>query len=172
MIANFGAFATRNGTSRPGTAACSWRSGTGAPLSSVRRTPRASGPSPPLPKPAFSSAGGPNGVTAMIFPPGDVLRARREGIVLPPEIPLEELRKFLGEYHGDELDETLEIVIKNNSLALKISDRKPTSCVPRMRRENDFFRVAPLVYLVFQRIGNGRRRVFYFLPTKALVFNL
>ena len=48
----------------------------------------------------------------------------RKGIVLPPEIPLEELWKFLGEYHGDELDETLEIVIKNNSLALKISGQK------------------------------------------------
>ena len=96
------------------------------------------------------------GVTAMIFRRGAMsFELPRKGIVLPPEIPLEELRKFLGEYHGDELDETLEIVIKNNSLALKISGQKTYELRPPDAEGKRFFRVAPLVYLVFKESETG-----------------
>jgi len=49
---------------------------------------------------------------------GLVLELPREGIEIAPEIPLEELQRYTGSYHSEELDVTVEVLIQNNRLAV------------------------------------------------------
>lgn len=64
-------------------------------------------------------------VTAMkIHQPGITLNLPRIGVERAPEIPLDQLNKYLGSYHGEKMDETVELVIKNSSLALRIPGQK------------------------------------------------
>jgi len=58
-------------------------------------------------------------VTAMkLHQAGYVFELPREGVEVAPEIPLEELQKYLGSYHSEELGVTVEVLIQNNRLAV------------------------------------------------------
>lgn len=63
-------------------------------------------------------------VAMKIHQPGITLNLPRIGIEREPEIPLDQLEKYLGSYYGEKMDETVQLVIKNNSLALKIPGHK------------------------------------------------
>jgi len=63
-------------------------------------------------------------IAMKIHQPGITLNLPRIGIERAPEIPLDQLEKYLGSYYGEKMDETVMFVIKNNSLALKIPGQK------------------------------------------------
>ena len=63
-------------------------------------------------------------VAMKLHQPNITLYLPRISIERPPEIPLGQLEKYLGSYYGEKMDETVELVIKNNSLALKIPGQK------------------------------------------------
>jgi len=44
----------------------------------------------------------------------------REGVEIAPEIPLDELQKYLGSYRSEELKMTVEVLIQNNRLAVDV----------------------------------------------------
>jgi len=79
----------------------------------------------------------------------------RKGVVLPPEIPLDRLRKYLGSYYGEKMKETLEIVIKNNCLALKIPGRKTCELCPPDKEGRWYFRVSPVAAVSFKETAAG-----------------
>ena len=49
---------------------------------------------------------------------GLVFELPRVGYEYPPEIPLDELERYLGSYRSDDLDMTVTVMIKNNRLAI------------------------------------------------------
>ncbi|HEX74685.1 MAG TPA: serine hydrolase [Dehalococcoidia bacterium] len=49
---------------------------------------------------------------------GYVFELPRKGVEIVAEIPIEELQKYLGSYHSDELGVTVEVLIQNNRLAI------------------------------------------------------
>ncbi|MFC2164677.1 serine hydrolase [Acidobacteriota bacterium] len=63
-------------------------------------------------------------IAMKIHQPGITLSLPRIGIERAPEIPLNQLDMYLGSYYGEKMDETVELVIKNNSLALRIPGQK------------------------------------------------
>ena len=44
----------------------------------------------------------------------------REGVEIAPEIPIEELQRYLGTYRSEELQLTIEVLIQNNRLAVNV----------------------------------------------------
>jgi len=114
-----------------------------------------------------------HGITAMTFRQGaNVFELPKKGLVLPPEIPLDRLEKYLGNYHGDKLNETLEIIIKNNSLALKIPGKKTYELRPPDAQGRRFFRVVGTIHLTFQESPAGAVESFtYHEGAQALVYN-
>lgn len=80
----------------------------------------------------------------------------RKGIELPPEVPLDELDRYLGAYYGEELDETLTLEIKGNAMALNIPGQK----VYRLRAPDEegrwFFRVVDFIHLTFEESVEGQ----------------
>jgi len=100
--------------------------------------------------------GAKDGVIAMMFSQGpQTFELPRKGVVLPPEIPLEQLQKYLGSYFGDKMKETLEIVIKNNCLALKIPGRKTYELRPPDKEGRWYFRVSPVAAVSFKETAAG-----------------
>jgi len=97
-----------------------------------------------------------NGIIAMKFSQGpQAFELPRKGVVLPPEIPLDRLQKYLGLYYGEEMKETLEIVIKNNCLALKIPGKKTYELRPPDKEGRRYFRVSPVASVSFKETAAG-----------------
>ena len=100
--------------------------------------------------------GADNTVIAMKFFQGSLtFELPRKGVVLAPEIPLDRLRKYLGSYYGEKLKETLEMVIKNNCLALKIPGQKTYELRPPDKEGKWFFRVSPVAAVSFKQTESG-----------------
>ena len=59
-----------------------------------------------------------NVIGMKLYQAGYVFELPREGVEVAPEIPLEELQKYLGSYHSEELGVTVEVLIQNNRLAV------------------------------------------------------
>jgi len=53
-----------------------------------------------------------------LFQAGYTFELPRKGVEIAAEIPLEELQKYLGSYHSEELGVTVEVLIQNNRLAV------------------------------------------------------
>lgn len=100
--------------------------------------------------------GAKNGIIAMKFSQGpQTFELPRKGVVLPPEIPLEQLQKYLGSYYGEKMKETLAIVIKNNCLALKIPGQKTYELRPPDKEGRWYFRVSPVAAVSFKETAAG-----------------
>jgi len=95
------------------------------------------------------------GIFALIFRQGTAaFELPKKGVVLPPAIPLEKLQKFVGSYYGEKLNETLEILIRNNALALKTPlktyELRPPDAEGKWR-----FRVADVAAIKFEEAPDG-----------------
>jgi len=53
-----------------------------------------------------------------LYQSGYTFELPRKGVEIAAEIPLEELQKYLGSYHSEELGVTVEVLIQNNRLAV------------------------------------------------------
>ncbi len=97
-----------------------------------------------------------HGIVAMTFRQGTMsFELPKKGLSLPPEIPLDKLQKYLGKYYGEKMNETLEIVIKNNALALAIPGQKTHELRPPDEQGRRFFRVVATIYLTFEESADG-----------------
>jgi CubicO group peptidase (beta-lactamase class C family) len=59
-----------------------------------------------------------NVIGMKLYQAGYTFELPRKGAEVKPEIPLEELRRYLGSYHSEELGITVEVLVQNNRLAV------------------------------------------------------
>jgi len=65
-----------------------------------------------------------NVVGMKMYQSGMTFDIPREGVEIAVEIPLDELQKYLGSYHSEELNTTVEILIQNNRLAVDVPGQR------------------------------------------------
>jgi len=73
----------------------------------------------------------------------------RMGAKIAPEIPHEKLKKYLGKYYGERMKETLELLIRNNHLALDIPGQMVYELHSPDIEGRWHFRLSKRVYLTF-----------------------
>jgi len=96
-------------------------------------------------------------VTAMkLHQSGYVFELPREGVEIAPEIPLEELQKYLGSYHSEELGVTVEVLIQNNRLAVDWPGEMVYELYPPDEEGIWVFRVSEDFTLRFSETADGR----------------
>ncbi len=59
-----------------------------------------------------------NVISMKMYQSGLTFELPRKGVEMAPEIPLEELHRYLGSYRSEELDVTAKVLIQNNRLAI------------------------------------------------------
>lgn len=113
-----------------------------------------------------------HGIVAMTFRQGTKsFELPKKDLSLPPEIPLDKLQKYLGKYYSKEMKEIMEIVIKNNALALVIPGQKSYELRPPDEQGRWFFRVVGTIHLSFHESADGSVGSFtYHEGVAALVF--
>lgn len=79
----------------------------------------------------------------------------RVGVEIEPEIPLSELDKYLGFFNSEQMDETVELMIKNNCLALRIPGQKTYELRAPDEEGRWYFRVIGLIALSFHETETG-----------------
>jgi len=79
----------------------------------------------------------------------------REGFEIAPDIPLEELQRYLGSYRSEEMKVTVEVLIQNNRLAADIPGQMVYELYPPDEDGMWFFRVTPGISLSFSETPDG-----------------
>jgi len=108
-------------------------------------------------------------VAMKLYQQGAVFELPRLGVDLPPEIPLDQLCKYLGSYYGEELKETVEIVIKNNYLTLKIPGQKTYELRPPDAKGKRAFRVYDGIAICFNESDTGDVKVFTYYEKGSML---
>jgi hypothetical protein len=80
----------------------------------------------------------------------------REGVEIAPEIPLDELQKYLGSYRSEELQVTVEVLIQNNRLAIDVPGQMVYELYPPDENERWVFRVTPDISVSFNETPVGQ----------------
>jgi len=80
----------------------------------------------------------------------------REGVEIAPEIPLDELQKYLGSYRSDELQITVEVLIQNNRLAIDVPGQMVYELYPPDEEGVWLFRVTPDISVSFNETATGQ----------------
>ena len=95
-------------------------------------------------------------VVAMeLYQAGLVFEMPRVGHLFTPEIPLEDLQRYLGGYHSDELDLTATVLIQNNRLAIDWPQEMVYELYPPNEDGVWVFRVTPDFILEFEEGAEG-----------------
>ncbi len=79
----------------------------------------------------------------------------REGFEIAPEIPLEELQKYLGNYRSEQLGITVAVLVQNNRLAADVPGQMVYELYPPDEEGMWFFRVTPDISLSFGETPDG-----------------
>ncbi|MGB6872660.1 MAG: serine hydrolase [Dehalococcoidia bacterium] len=80
----------------------------------------------------------------------------REGVEIAPEIPLDELQKYLGSYRFEELQVTVEVLIQNNRLAIDVPGQMVYELYPPDENARWVFRVTPDISVSFNETPTGQ----------------
>jgi CubicO group peptidase (beta-lactamase class C family) len=80
----------------------------------------------------------------------------REGVEIAPEIPLDELQKYLGSYRSEELQVTVEVLIQNNRLAIDVPGQMVYELYPPDESDKWVFRVTPDISVSFNETPAGQ----------------
>ncbi len=80
----------------------------------------------------------------------------REGVEIAPEIPLDELQKYLGSYRSEELQITVEVLIQNNRLAIDVPGQMVYELYPPDEEGVWVFRVTPDISVSFNETPTGQ----------------
>lgn len=80
----------------------------------------------------------------------------REGVEIEPEIPLEELQKYLGTYSSEELQLTVDILIQNNRLAIDVPGAMVYELYAPDENDTWVFRVTPELGVSFNETPSGQ----------------
>jgi len=79
----------------------------------------------------------------------------RKGFEVVPEIPLDELQKYLGSYRSEQLGITVEVLVQNNHLAIDVPGQMVYELYPPDEDGLWFFRVTPEISLGFSETQDG-----------------
>jgi len=96
-----------------------------------------------------------NVIGMKMYQAGMVFDLPREGFEIAPEIPLEELQKYLGSYRSEQLGITVEVLIQNNRLAADVPGQMVYELYPPDEDSMWFFRVTPDISLRFSETPDG-----------------
>ena len=80
----------------------------------------------------------------------------REGVEIAPEIPLDELQKYLGSYRSEELQVTVEVLIQNNRLAIDVPGQMVFELYPPDENNKWVFRITPDTSVSFNETSAGQ----------------
>jgi len=80
----------------------------------------------------------------------------KEGFEIAPEIPLDELQKYLGSYRSEQLGITVEVLVQNNRLAIDVPGQMVYELYPPDDEGLWFFRVTPDISLKFNETSDGK----------------
>jgi len=96
-------------------------------------------------------------VIAMVIHQGGLdFEIPRLGVEIAPEIPLEELQKYLGSYRSEELSLTVEVLIQNNRLAIDWPGEMVYELHPPNEEGIWVFRVSEKFTLRFNEAPDGQ----------------
>jgi CubicO group peptidase (beta-lactamase class C family) len=98
-----------------------------------------------------------NDVVGMkMYQAGMTFELPREGVEPAPEIPLDELQKYLGSYRSEELQITIEVLIQNNRLAIDVPGQMVYELYPPDEEGVWLFRVTPDISVSFNETPGGQ----------------
>jgi hypothetical protein len=105
---------------------------------------------------SFESDENDNVIAMKIYQAGLTFDLPREGVEIPPEIPLDELQKYLGSYRSEELELTVEVLIQNNRLAIDVPEAMVYELYPPDENDRWVFRVTPDLSASFNETPAGQ----------------
>jgi CubicO group peptidase (beta-lactamase class C family) len=97
-----------------------------------------------------------NVIGMKLYQAGYVFELPREGVEIAPEIPLDELQKYLGSYHSEDLSLTVEVLIQNNRLAIDWPGEMVYELYPPNGEGIWVFRVSEKFTLRFNEMPDGQ----------------
>jgi CubicO group peptidase (beta-lactamase class C family) len=105
---------------------------------------------------SFESDENDNIIAMKMYQAGLTFDLPREGVWIEPEIPLDELQKYLGTYSSEEPGLTVEVVIQNNRLALDVPEAMVYELYPPDENNRWVFRVTPDISVSFNETPAGK----------------
>ena len=105
---------------------------------------------------SFERDDGGNVTSMKMYQAGLVFDLPRKGVEIAPEIPLEELQKYLGSYRSEELGITVEVLIQNNRLAVDWPEEMVYELYPPDDEGIWVFRVSEAFTLRFRETPDGQ----------------
>jgi CubicO group peptidase (beta-lactamase class C family) len=97
-----------------------------------------------------------NVIGMKLYQAGMTFDLPREGVEIAPEIPVDELQKYLGSYRSDELKMTVEVLIQNNRLAIDVPGQMVFELYPPDEDGIWLFRVTPEISVKFNETPEGQ----------------
>jgi hypothetical protein len=97
-----------------------------------------------------------NVIAMKMYQAGMTFELPREGVEPAPEIPLDELQKYLGSYRSEELQITVEVLIQNNRLAIDVPGQMVYELYPPDEEGVWLFRVTPDISVSFNETPGGQ----------------
>lgn len=104
---------------------------------------------------SFVRDAGDDVIAMQLHQSGLVFELPRVGYEFEPEIPLDQLERYLGTYHSEELDLTVTVMIKNNRLAIDWPQEMVYELYPPDDNGVWVFRVTPDFVLEFDETPDG-----------------
>lgn len=77
------------------------------------------------------------------------------GAEIPPEIPLDELQKYLGTYHSEDLGIDVTVVVQNNRLAVDVPGQMVYALYPPDQEDKWVFRITDEIAVSFNESDAG-----------------
>ena len=105
---------------------------------------------------SFESDENDNVIAMYMYQAGFTFDLPREGVEIEPEIPLDELQKYLGSYRSEELQLTVEVLIQNNRLAIDVPGQMVYELYPPDESDRWVFRVTSDISVSFNEIPSGQ----------------
>ncbi|MFC1983517.1 serine hydrolase [Chloroflexota bacterium] len=96
-----------------------------------------------------------NVIGIKLYQAGMTFDLPREGVEIAPEIPLDELQKYLGSYRSEELKMTVEVLIQNNRLAVDVPGQMVYELYPPDEDGMWVFRATPDISVRFNETPSG-----------------
>ena len=105
---------------------------------------------------SFESDENDNVIGMKMYQAGMTFDLPREGVEIAPEIPLDELQKYLGSYRFEELQVTVEVLIQNNRLAIDVPGQMVFELYPPDENDRWVFRATPDIGVSFNETASAQ----------------
>jgi CubicO group peptidase (beta-lactamase class C family) len=105
---------------------------------------------------SFESDDAGNIVSMRLYQAGLTFELPKKGVEAKPDIPLDELQKYLGSYRSEGLDTTVKVVIQNDRLAVDWPGQMVFELYPPDEHGIWVFRISPALTLRFNETPEGQ----------------